>query len=148
MVARFNARYLTAFDLTTIYPGVMAALDALIAEGCVLGICTNKPIAPTHSVLKHLDLASRFGAVLGGDSLPQRKPDPAPLFKTAELLGASPVIYVGDSETDAATAQNAGVPFLLYTEGYRKTPAEDLPQAGRFSDFAELPALVAGLRAG
>ena len=52
------------------------------------------------------------------------------------------MIFVGDSEVDAATAEAAGVPFLLYTEGYRGQPVEALRHAAAFSDFAELPGLV------
>lgn len=143
MVASFVAGYVTAVTQTQIYPGVIAALDALQAMGCKLGICTNKPVIPAHAVLKHLQLDGYFPTVIGGDSLATRKPDPAPLYAAA--MGAADVIYVGDSEIDAATAQNAGLPFLLYTEGYRKAPAKDLPHDALFSDFAALPGLVASL---
>ena len=124
---------------------VIAALEALQAQGHVLGLCTNKPLAPTHAVLDHLNLSRFFGAVVGGDSLPVRQPDPAPLQATLAALGANPhkTLYVGDSEVDAETAQRAGLPFLLFTEGYRKTPVEDLPHRAAFRDFADLAGLVA-----
>ncbi|WP_022703091.1 phosphoglycolate phosphatase [Pseudorhodobacter ferrugineus] len=148
MVQRFNARYDTAFENTVIYPSVVPALEALIDAGCVLGICTNKPIAPTHAVLRHLRLDGYFGVVYGGDSLSQRKPDPAPLLAAAKDLGHAQVIYVGDSEVDAETAANAKVPFLIYTEGYRKTPVHDLPHDAAFNDFKQLSGLVAALMKG
>lgn len=148
MVARFNQLYETAFEHTTIYPGVRKALVQLAEMGCILGICTNKPIAPTHAVLRHLGLDRHFGAVYGGDSLPQRKPDPAPLIAAAGDLGRARVIYVGDSEVDAETAANAKLPFLIYTEGYRKTPVHDLPHDAAFNDFKQLPGLVASLMKG
>jgi phosphoglycolate phosphatase len=148
MVKRFNERYETAFEHTTIYPGVINALDALVAAGCVLGVCTNKTIAPTHAVLRHLGLDGYFKAVYGGDSLPQRKPDPAPLFATAKELGQDQVIFVGDSEVDAKTAENAKLPFLIYTEGYRKTPVHELYHDAAFNDFKQLPGLVASLMKG
>jgi phosphoglycolate phosphatase len=127
---------------------VPAALTALAAAGHRMAICTNKPYGPTLAVLRHLGLFGHFAAVIGGDSLPQRKPDPAPLHETVRLLGGGPVLFVGDSEVDAETAINAGIPFLLYTEGYRKAPVADLPHAAAFDDFAALSALVAGLSAG
>ncbi|MGB3277769.1 MAG: phosphoglycolate phosphatase [Pseudorhodobacter sp.] len=145
MLVRFNQRYETAFEHTTIYPGVTKALVQLTEMGCALGVCTNKPIAPTHAVLRHLGLDRHFGAVYGGDSLDQRKPDPAPLFATAKDLGRAQVIYVGDSEVDAETAANAKLPFLIYTEGYRKTPVHELPHDAAFNDFKQLPGLVASL---
>ena len=63
-------------------------------------------------------------------------------------LGLMPPIAalsVGDSEVDAATAEAAGVPFLLHTAGYCGRPHASLRQAGAFADFAELPELVARL---
>ncbi|EEW26555.1 phosphoglycolate phosphatase [Rhodobacter ferrooxidans] len=147
MIARFAEGYETAVGLTVPYPGVVAALAALRAQGMPLGVCTNKPLAPAKAVLQHLGLLASFDAVLGGDSLPQRKPDPAPLFATLAALGGGPVVYVGDSEIDAQTAAAAGMPFALYTEGYRKTPVADLPHDVAFSDFAELPGIVARLAA-
>jgi phosphoglycolate phosphatase len=135
--------------LSRLFPGVATALATLCESGLILAVCTNKPEAPARQMLKELGIAGFFAAVTGGDTLAERKPDPAPLRHTAQQLGVdlSAVAYIGDSEVDAATAQAAGVPFLLFTEGYRKTPADTLPQRARFSDFAELPELLAALRA-
>ena len=85
----------------------------------------------------------RFACVICGDSLPTRKPDPAMLQAAIAGVGGGPVLYVGDSEVDAETAHAAGVGFLLFTEGYRKSPVEALNPLASFSHFAELPALVA-----
>jgi phosphoglycolate phosphatase len=145
MTERFVAGYEEAVGLTLPYPGVAEALDSLRAAGHPLGICTNKPEAATRAVLAHLGLLAPFTAIVGGDSLPVRKPDPAPLHLAVSQLGQPRAIFVGDSEVDAETAQAAGLPFLLFTEGYRKSPVEDLPQTGRFSDYAELPGLIAAM---
>ncbi|MBS8226394.1 phosphoglycolate phosphatase [Vannielia litorea] len=142
LLAAFVALYETLVTRTEIYPGVVAALEALAAEGHSLGICTNKPLVPCKAVLNHLDLTRFFGVILGGDSLPTHKPDPAPLEAAFAALGDGPEIYVGDSEVDAETARRACVPFLLFTEGYRKTEVEALPHTAAFSDFADLGALV------
>lgn len=143
LLAAFVGAYDDAVHLTTPYPGAVAALDMLAASGFVMGICTNKPLRPTHAVLNHLGLSRHFAAVLGGDSLAVHKPDPAPLFATFDALGATDArLYVGDSEVDAETAQRAGVPFLLYTQGYRKVPVADLPHDAAFDDFTDLVALV------
>lgn len=137
-------RYQThSSELTRLYPGVIAALDSLQAAGHPLGICTNKPEAAARLVLDHLGLSDYFSSVVGGDRLPVLKPDPAPLALCIAELGGSDAIFVGDSEIDAETAQRAGLPFLLYTEGYRKTAAADLPQSASFASYAELPWLVA-----
>ena len=142
LLGSFTDSYMTAVTLTNPYSGVCDALGALRNQGHSLGICTNKPIAPTRAVLDHLALTPFFDAIYGGDSLPTHKPDPAPLQATFADLGEGAQIYVGDSEVDAQTAQRAGVPFLLYTEGYRKTPVANLPHDIAFSDFADLPQLI------
>ena len=145
MTERFIAGYEEAVGLTLPYPGVVEALESLRAAGHALGICTNKPEAATRAVLAHLGLLAPFTVIVGGDSLPVRKPDPAPLHLAVSRLGQQKAIFVGDSEVDAETAEAAGLPFLLFTEGYRKTPVGELPQDGRFSDYAELPGLIAAL---
>ena len=145
MAANLIARYEDAVTLTQPYPGVVAALQALRAEGHRLAVCTNKPEAPALAVLRHLNLRDCFDVVLGGDSGLPRKPDPAPLFETLRRMGAGAAAYVGDSEVDAETAKAADLPFFLFTEGYRKAPPETLPHRALFSDFAELPALIDGL---
>lgn len=143
MVARFTEGYEDAVGLTLPYPGVKQALAQLRGAGYRLGICTNKPAGPTRAVLRHLRLLEAFEVIYGGDSLPQRKPHPAPLLAALADLGGGPVVYVGDSEVDAETARAAGLPFALYTEGYRKAPVADLPHEVAFSHFDRLPGIVA-----
>lgn len=143
LIARFEADYSTHHELTRVYPGARQALAALLAQGAVLGICTNKPMGPARAILDHLVLSPQFAAVLGGDSLSVRKPDPEHLLATARALGRPKTIFVGDSEVDAATAHAAALPFLLYTEGYRKSPVDQIPHAAVFDDWAALPDLVA-----
>lgn len=142
ILAEFMVHYETAVDLTHPYPGVVAALIELRAQGHRLGICTNKPITPTMVVLRHLKLDPYFGTFVGGDSLAVRKPDPAPLTKAFDELDEGARIYVGDSDVDAATAETLGVPFLLFTEGYRKSPIKALPHDHAFSHFDALVGLV------
>lgn len=148
LLAGFLSRYHDATGLTRLYPGAAEALDALRATGWRLGLCTNKPIAPARQVLAHFGLSGFFGnAVIGGDSLPVRKPDPAPLRAVLAMLGAEGCWYIGDSETDALTARAAAQPFALFLGGYRKAPVTDLPHDWAFDDHASLPAWLEG-RAG
>ena len=147
VLAEFLECYEGAVALTTLYPHVLTALRDLAAGGARLGICTNKPLAPTQAVLRHFGMADLFGCVLGGDSLAVRKPDPAPLLAAAAQLGGGPAVFVGDSEVDAETAERAGLPFLLFTEGYRKALVSALPHAAAFADFRDLPGLAAGISA-
>ena len=144
MLAEFMADYNAApADLTRCFDGVPEALAALRAQGFKLGICTNKPERTSCAILEQLDLASLFDVVIGGDSLPYRKPDPRPLLATFQALGADRGLYVGDSEVDAETAHAAGIPFLLFTQGYRAKTIEDLNPRGSFDQFVDLPGLIA-----
>jgi phosphoglycolate phosphatase len=143
LVESFVKLYEEAFDLTSLYPGVLQALDTLAAEGHRLGICTNKPAVPARAALRHFGLDRHMQVVIGGDSLAQRKPDPAPLHAALAALGAGPALFVGDSEVDAETAKSAGVALALYTEGYRKTLPEAMDAKLIFSDYGTLPRLVA-----
>lgn len=105
-----------------LYDGVRATLEALQARGLPMAICTNKPAALVPPLLEHLGIASFFAHIIGGDSLPQRKPSPEPLQHVAALLG-QPVqacLMVGDSATDLHAANNAGMPVVLVRYGYRR----------------------------
>ncbi|NBB98842.1 MAG: phosphoglycolate phosphatase [Alphaproteobacteria bacterium] len=139
--ARFLHFYERAHENTRIYPGVEALLDGLRADGFALGLCTNKPMGPTRAVLAHLGWEQFFDVVIGGDSLPVAKPDPAPLMAVVEGLGLTlpQITYIGDSETDAETAERAGARFGLFTEGYRQTAPEDMYHQFRFDDYRALP---------
>jgi phosphoglycolate phosphatase len=143
LVASFMNIYEEAFDLTTLYPGVSTALSDLSEAGYRLAICTNKPASPTRAILRHFGLTNRFPVVIGGDTLPQIKPDPAPLLASLAALGSGKALFVGDSEVDAETAKAAGVPLVLFAKGYRKSSSESLGAKIIFDDYAALPQLVA-----
>ncbi|RRJ83542.1 phosphoglycolate phosphatase [Aestuariirhabdus litorea] len=103
-----------------LYEGVRPVLEALAAEGVPQALVTNKPLAFTHPLLEKLGIASYFSPVLGGDSLPAKKPDPAPLRAVAETLGVAPerCLMVGDSRNDLLAARAAGMPVACVSYGY------------------------------
>lgn len=142
LLSAFVAHYTRATGKTRLFPGARDELDRLRALGVPLGLCTNKPRGPLEAVLKAVALESSFDRISAGDDLPRKKPDPLPLLKLVEALGAETCVYVGDSEVDAETAKRAGVPFVLYTEGIRTTPVEDIPHQALFSDFMDLPKIL------
>lgn len=113
-VARFLAYYREhLLDATRFYPGVEDALSALRDAGVALSVLTNKPADLSHAILAGLGATDRFVAVIGGDSLPTRKPDPAGLHRLRALT-ATPrerTLLVGDSRVDVDTATAAGVSF-------------------------------------
>ncbi len=144
LTQRTLAHYTAGASETTVpYPGIPQALADLQSQGFALGVCTNKPETPARHVLEALNLSEFFNAVLGGDSLNTRKPDPQHLFTSFEALQSQgPRLFVGDSEVDAETAVRADIPFLLFSQGYRKTPVTEIPHTAVYDSAAELPALV------
>lgn len=129
------------------FDGIVDLLSAWRADGIKLGVCTNKMMSSTERLLAELDLTRYFDAVLGGDSLPIRKPDRRHLLAVLDALSMSPenAVMIGDSANDLATARNAGVPVVLVSFGYTPTPAADLGAEAVIDHFNELPAALAAL---
>lgn len=139
-LARFLQYYAAnPADKSQPYAGVFSALEHLQASGFKLGVCTNKNFELSVDILDQLNLGQFFSVIIGGNTLPVRKPDPAPLRAAIAKLDARSTVYVGDSEVDAETAFNTGVPFGLFSKGYRQKPTSALRHDFLFDDFAELP---------
>lgn len=148
-LARFLELYeADSANLTRPYDGVAETLAALARRGLKLGVCTNKPDAATRRVLDELDLGSHFAAVAGGDAFAVRKPDPGHLLGLLDRLGVSPdaAIMVGDNEHDAAAARAAGLPIVLVSYGYARTPLAEIAPDAIIDRFADLPAALDRLR--
>src|SRR6185436_9907048 len=78
------------FVRSRLYPGVADTLDALRARGLTLCCITNKRFAFSDVLLTQAGVRNRFALLLGGDSLPEKKPSPMPLLAAAETLGVAP----------------------------------------------------------
>ena len=109
-------------DTSHPFPGVVATLERLRAAGLPLAVVTNKPEALSRLLLDRLGLSGYFSCLVGGDTLPERKPHPLPLRHALERLGVAPAlgVMVGDSRTDADAAHAAGCPLVLVTFGYNR----------------------------
>lgn len=107
-------------ELSQVYPGVSEALEALHNHGCKLGVVTNKPVEFTAPLLELLGLSRWFGVQVGGDSLPQKKPDAAPLLHALACLQThiSQALMIGDSRNDILAARAAGMPVIVLSYGY------------------------------
>jgi phosphoglycolate phosphatase len=127
------------------YDGVEAALDGLKAEGIRVAVCTNKAEVLTFALLDALGWRTRFDAVVGGDTLPARKPDPAPLFEAIARAGGGRAAFVGDSITDADTAKAAGLPFVAVSFGFSDRPVEELGANVIIDGYDQLEAALAAL---
>jgi len=120
------------------YEGAEAALDRLAAEGAKLALCTNKPERLTRLLLGALGWNGRFAAIVGGDTLAVRKPDPAPLHAAIAGAGGGTAAFVGDSIIDADTARAAGIPFVAVSFGFSDKPVEALKADAVIDDYGRL----------
>jgi len=113
-----------------LYDGVLPALQQIHARGIRQAVCTNKPAEFTEVLLKKMHLDHFFSCVVSGDTLPQKKPDPAPLlFCTTQCkIAVNDCLMVGDSMTDVLTARNANMPHICVSYGYNR--GENLTQHG------------------
>lgn len=129
------------------FPGVVAELERLAAAGVLNAVCTNKPEALSRKLLSLLALDRHFGAVVGGDSLPVRKPDGGHLLGALARLGvaADRAVMVGDSANDVNAARAAGLPVVLVSFGYTAVPANALGADAVIDRFEALPAALAAL---
>ena len=130
---------------TRAYPGVEAALEALSGAGSILGVCTNKPEGLARGLIEALGWTRHFQAVIGGDTLDVRKPDPAPLLEAIARCGGRPALLVGDSMTDAETARAAGIPFVAVSFGFSDRPVGELGADAVIDHFETLPIAIAAL---
>ena len=112
--AQSNGRY------SKLYPGVESLLVHLQREGVTQAVVTNKPMAFTLPLLKALKIDHYFDQVVGGDSLPVKKPDPLPLLTVLEAAGCPPAqaLMLGDSRNDVQAARAAGCPVICVSYGY------------------------------
>jgi len=133
-------------DATRPYPGVEEALAALAARGVACSVLTNKPEAMSRAILEGLGLATRFVGVLGGDSLPVRKPDPAGLERLRALTATARerMLLVGDSGIDVRTARAGGVAFCGVAWGLAPETLEAAQPERIITHPRELVAVVEG----
>ena len=112
---------------TVLFAGMEQVLQHLEQAGICWGIVTNKPEFLTQPLLAALNLSARACSVISGDSLPQRKPHPEPLYAAANQCGvlAQECIYIGDAQRDIEAANNAEMFSILARYGYI-TNDEDL----------------------
>ncbi|KEO51532.1 HAD-IA family hydrolase [Thioclava pacifica] len=132
---------------TTLYPGAVAAVQALRAQGYATAICTNKPEGLARDLLAKFEISELFDALIGADTLPLRKPSPEPYHAAVERAGGtvSASLLVGDTNTDRETARAVGVPCILVTFGPEGRAIERLAPEALLDHFDALPDLVAGM---
>jgi phosphoglycolate phosphatase len=112
-----------------LYPGVRESLEHFRTHGYALGCVTNKAARFTEPLLEDLGIAGYFSIIISGDTLPQKKPDPAPLRHAAEFFGVAPeaALMIGDSVSDVKAARAAGFQIVCMSYGYNH--GEDIRDA-------------------
>ncbi len=134
LLPRFLERYVaTGMANTHAFPGVDAVLEDLEARGVPWGVVSNKAEALVALVLQRLGYDRRAAAVVGGDTLAERKPDPAPVLHACALAGVEPsaCVYVGDDPRDIEAGRAAGLYTVAAAWGYLDgaDPREWQPEA-------------------
>lgn len=143
----YLSRYLGRIsDASILFPGLDRLVDTLDAHARPWGVVTNKPHHLTEPLMLALDLLDRAACCVSGDTLPQRKPDPAPLHHACAIAGldAATAIYVGDSARDIQAGRAAGMITIAAAYGY-VTPDDDAEAWGAdliARDTEELAKLV------
>ncbi len=135
---------------TQLYPGARAAVERLSDQGYRVSVCTNKPAALAEDLLTRLGVRALFGAMVGADTLPVRKPDPAPYIAAVERAGGDVArsLLVGDTITDCRTARAAGVPCVLVGFGPEGADVARLGPDALLDRYEDLPDLAARLIGG
>jgi N-acetyl-D-muramate 6-phosphate phosphatase len=130
--SRLHQEYLARYERAVcigsrLFPGLLELLDRLDRHRRPWGVVTNKPQRMTLPLLEKLGLSGRMCCAVSGDTLPQRKPHPAPLLLACEKAGVKPQhsIYVGDDARDIVAGRAAGMTTIAATYGY--ITAEDDP---------------------
>lgn len=118
---RFLELYVaTGMAHTRAFDGIDALLDRLDRRDVRWGVVSNKAADLVARVMAKLGYAGRAAAVVGGDTLPQRKPDPAPVLHACALAGVAPgrSVYVGDDPRDILAGRGAGLYTVAAAWGY------------------------------
>jgi phosphoglycolate phosphatase len=108
------ARQTSAFD------GIDDLLARIEAQGLRWGIVTNKPGFLTDELIERIGWADRASAVVSGDTLPVKKPDPAPVLLACGQAGIEPAhgVFVGDDRRDVQAGAAAGMYTVAVNWGY------------------------------
>lgn len=126
-------------QFSELFEGIDAVLDHIESQSARWGIVTNKPFYLAEPLIEKLGWQSRCAILLGGDSLPRKKPDPDQLLHACNVLSVDPeqVVYIGDDERDVQAANAANMRSIGALWGYR--PLDDDPLRWQADALAEIP---------
>lgn len=132
----FQADYnLHMNDHTAPYPGILDMLRALQDAGIPCAVVSNKYDLATKAICEHY-FGSLISVSIGEGNGITKKPCPDGVNKALSLMGVTSdeALYVGDSDTDVKTAQNACLPCVGVTWGFRSREILEMAGAGSIVD--------------
>lgn len=138
-VEEFQAYYIEHMNVHTLpFPGIMELLDALNQEGFKIAIVSNK-FDDAVKQLKDVYFGEQIQIAIGESETVSRKPAPDMLLKAIDELESSPerTVFIGDSEVDIETAQNAGIPCISVLWGFRERIVLEINGALHFAQTPE-----------
>ena len=113
-------------------------------EKISMAVCTNKPEHLAVDLLKKINIYDFFEYVAGSNTFSYCKPDPRHLTSVIEIVGGdiNKSIMIGDSETDAESARNAGIPMILLEDGYTEKKVSEIHHNHLIKDFKGIEKIV------
>lgn len=144
----FNVEYTKGLDKDyNLYEGVKEGLEYFKSRGIKLAVVTNKPQMFALPLLGCMGIKDCFDFILGGEVIPERKPDPAPLYYVLDKLQVSKddAVMVGDSNNDIEAGNNANMTTVFFSYGYNRKDPKELKFDYSFDSFNELTALIKSL---
>jgi phosphoglycolate phosphatase len=107
------------FVSTRLYPDIAKTLEYFSAKP--KAVVTSKEVRFTEMILEQFSIARHFACIVGGDTVAERKPDPAPVTEAIRQLGGSPerAVMIGDSENDVNAGRRAGTRTCGVSYGFR-----------------------------
>ncbi len=109
-----------------------------------MGVCTNKPEHLAVDLLKQIKIYDFFEYVAGSNTFDFCKPDPRHLTNVIEIMQGDikKSIMIGDSESDAKAAKEAGIPFILLEGGYTEKNVNEISHDHLIRDFIGIEKIV------
>ncbi len=109
-----------------------------------MGVCTNKQENLAVDLLKQIKIYDYFEYVAGSNTFDYCKPDPRHLTNVIEIIqgDVKKSIMIGDSETDADAAKNAGIPFILLEDGYTEKKVSEIHHDHLIKNFDNIEEII------
>ena len=129
---------------STLINGVKEFLIWAKQKKISMAVCTNKQENLAVDLLKKIGIYNFFEFIAGHDTFDYCKPDPRHLTSVVEILDGDlkKALMIGDSETDANAAQNAGIPLILLEDGYTEKKTSEIYHNHLIKDFKGIEKIV------